>query len=74
MRKCETCKFSEGFSNIDGGVLACHRFPPVPIQPGETHPKQFDDLVDGSRQTSVGLWPMVLTDDWCGEYQEDAST
>lgn len=52
--KCESCRY------YDRG--ACKRYPPARVYTGDVSkdPKAMD----------VAVWPVVLVDNWCGEWRK----
>jgi hypothetical protein len=54
-QRCDECRFMVPENGTETGE--CRRYPPQII----------DDADDAGRYTSV--FPVVLLDEWCGEYQ-----
>ena len=61
---CNTCKF---FESIDEktGLGRCKRNNPVPYVAAVVNPK------NGYKIEAAAAWPVVRTDDWCGEHMAD---
>jgi hypothetical protein len=57
---CETCRFSKARDDghAETYMFMCRRYAPKP------HPKRGDEFVE-----TEWVWPLVLNDEWCGEYQ-----
>lgn len=57
MTMCCTCLWADG--KTGDAYFSCHRFAPRPTVTEETAPDQ-----------PRALWPMVVHDDYCGDWQE----
>lgn len=51
---CSECTFSDVQILSDRPVMGCRRFPPASV------------VIDGKPQ---GVWPVVLAEEWCGEFK-----
>lgn len=62
MKSCKSCRYwlaTRSFVNETIGE--CRRRPPhtiLPVNPGDP---------------AFGVWPSILSDNWCGEYKRDAA-
>jgi hypothetical protein len=57
---CQTCRFYEPQVDDDGETGQCRRYAPKPL---------VSRGVDGFTEQAEAYWPIVLCDEWCGEWQ-----
>ena len=69
-RRCDTCDFLDMSILDEGPVLECHRFPPIssPDVP-DVLPSFDDDVTTALEINLLHRFPVVQSDDWCGEYR-----
>ena len=64
---CETCRFYDRDNPrslaTGGAICNCRRNAPVPYVAGTVNPQSPYKI------EAAAAWPLVLPDDWCGEYQ-----
>lgn len=61
---CESCYFYEE-KNGPGGHSECHRYAPRPT----TDPPGHIETDNERASEGLVMWPVVLPEDWCGEYR-----
>jgi len=62
---CADCRF---YYPTDSIVGKCRRYAPRPVQWGET------ETADGNRGETDAVWPVVSSDDTCGEFKPREET
>ena len=69
--RCSDCRFSALAVLDEGPVVECRRFPPVTAPELPEVSITVDDGEELSTMESIAMhrFPVVLADDWCGEYQ-----
>lgn len=61
-RACKNCKYVVFFADPNAQPNFCHRLPPMP----RTEREQGGSAPTANR---LGRFPLVLLEDWCGEFQ-----
>lgn len=63
-KKCTSCRFAkEEFSSPGARNYSCRRHAPLPRWRGEPINKAMGGGL-------MAMWPDVMPDDWCGEFEE----
>ena len=64
--RCGRCRFTSTHTHADGPekfMVVCRRFPPIRMGRESAYNERLT-----SRANDTG-WPVVLWDDWCGEWE-----